>query len=262
MDGQAALRRAAGVPTRSARSPCTPSPQAPRAASTWWRTKLRPGVQSLGDEGGKGKGSAPGRSARKGGRHISQPPPKRLTQLRGVGPWGLPVGLVPAPPAAAVLRVAGASGRGQEAEAKCAEQRRGRHGAGDARGRGGSSRGLGPGPRTAPTARAAGHAPGRSRERLRQWAGRTANRAAGPELSTNCSGALGVGGSPGAREAPGRGLRGLGVLRHLLKVPLLPARLQPRPARRPARPLSSRPSAAVMPTGTSGVGGLHLGGSL
>ena len=45
-----------------------------------------------------------------------------------------------------------------------------------------------------------------------------------------------MGGSPGAREAPGKGLRGRGVLCHLLKArPLLHARLQPRPARRPAR---------------------------
>lgn len=98
----------------------------------------------------------PGRSAPipKGWRHIFQPPPKGCAESQGVGPRGGPVGLVPAPPAAAVLRVAGASGRGQEAEAKGAEQRRGRHGA---RGRAGARReqpGRWPRPRAAPTARA------------------------------------------------------------------------------------------------------------
>jgi hypothetical protein len=69
---------------------------------------------------------------------VSALPPTMQTILTPAPPRGSTArassGFLPALPAAAVLRVASARERGQEAEAERAEQRRGQHGVGTRRG--------------------------------------------------------------------------------------------------------------------------------
>lgn len=96
-------------------------------------------------------------------RGRSDPPSKgwatpSLKPLLGesAAPGGRLAGVVPAFPAAAVLRVAGAGSRGQQAAAERAEQRRGLHGAGTGRQeRPGAQAPAGRSPPPAPLGRAA-----------------------------------------------------------------------------------------------------------
>lgn len=121
-------------------------------------------MQRLGGEGGKGKGSAPGQSARESGRHISQPAPKRRTQRTRTRGW--PVGT------SSGARTCPSSCSGPPSSRRERPRPRGRSKARRAAqgstwrgGRAGARReqaGPWPRPRTTPTARAACHAPGGS----------------------------------------------------------------------------------------------------